>query len=156
MFLGQDGVPIAKENTVAKVQAVQGKCVCGKTGLDAPAAATNLGACHCSMCRNWGGGPFLTVDCGTDVTLVGEEHIAVYDSSQWAERGFCKHCGTHLFYRLKESGQYIVAAGLFGDEPTFEFDHQVFIDEKPDYYAFENQTQNLTGAEVFEMFAPKD
>jgi len=32
--------------------------------------------------------------------------------------------------------------------------HQVFIDEKPDYYGFEHDTQQLTGAEVFAMFAP--
>ena len=24
-------------------------------------------------------------------------------SSAWAERGFCKNCGSHLFYRLKEN-----------------------------------------------------
>ncbi len=134
----------------------QGKCLCGKTGLTANSAAGNLGACHCSMCRTWGGGPFLTVDCGTAVDLIGEEHIAVFDSSQWAERGFCNQCGTHLFYRLKDNGQYMVPAGLFENDATFEFDHQVFIDEKPSYYGFENKTQDLTGAEVFEMFAPKD
>lgn len=140
---------------MADVKARQGKCLCGKTGLKASAAAGNLGACHCSMCRTWGGGPFLTVDCGTEVVVIGEEHVSVFDSSQWAERGFCNQCGTHLFYRLKDNGQYMAPAGLFEDA-TFVFDHQVFIDEKPSYYGFENKTQNLTGAEVFEMFAPKD
>jgi hypothetical protein len=36
----------------------------------------------------------------------------------------------------------------------FIFDHQVFIEEKPEYYCFSNETQNMTGAEVFAMFAP--
>lgn len=31
----------------------------------------------------------------------------------------------------------------------FVFDHQVFIDEKPDFYAFANQTRKPTGAELF-------
>ena len=25
-----------------------------------------VGACLCSMCRKWGGGPLLAADCGTD------------------------------------------------------------------------------------------
>jgi hypothetical protein len=31
---------------------------------------------------------------------------------------------------------------------------QIFIDEKPAYYTFANQTKTMTGAEVFAMFAP--
>jgi len=68
---------------------------------------TGVGACYCGMCRRWGGGPLLAVDCGTSVRLTGEEHVGVFASSKWAERGFCKQCGSHLFYRLKQNGQYI-------------------------------------------------
>ncbi|NIT13149.1 MAG: GFA family protein, partial [Candidatus Dadabacteria bacterium] len=52
------------------------------------------------MCRKWCGGPLMAVNCGTDVTFEGEDNITVYDSSSWAERGFCSGCGSHLFYRL--------------------------------------------------------
>ena len=107
------------------------------------------------MCRRWGGGPLLAVDCGTDVSIEGEEHVGTFSSSEWAERGFCKSCGTHLFYRLRESGQYIMPVGLFDEAGApVNFDHQIFIDEKPEYYAFANETRNMTGAEVFAMYAP--
>lgn len=33
---------------------------------------------------------------------------------------------------------------------------EIFIDEKPDGYAFAGETAKMTGAEVFAMFAPKD
>jgi hypothetical protein len=104
------------------------------------------------MCRTWGGGPLLAVDCGTEVEIDGEEKITVFDSSAWAERGFCSICGTHVFYRLKQNGQVIMSAGIFEDQTGFTFDHQVFIDEKPDYYDFANETENMTGAEVFARF----
>jgi hypothetical protein len=52
--------------------------------------------CHCNMCRIWGGISLLVVHTGAS----GKENISVYPSSEWAECGFCKHCGTHLFYRL--------------------------------------------------------
>jgi hypothetical protein len=132
----------------------QGKCLCGAVQAVAKTMSDKVGACHCSMCRQWTGGPLLVVDCESEVSFSGEENITVFDSSEWAERGFCKKCGSHLFYRLKQSNQYFVSAGLLDSGAAFTFDHQVFIDEKPEYYCFSNETQNMTGAEVFAMYMP--
>lgn len=133
----------------------RGRCLCGAVQFNVSKLGKEAGACHCSMCRTWGGGPLLAVDCGTEVACeAGQEHISVFDSSAWAERGFCGKCGTHLLYRLKDSRQYIMPVGLFQDEQAFVFDHQIFIDEKPAYYSFANETENMTGAEVFAKYAP--
>jgi len=94
----------------------------------------------------------MEIDCGTDISFEGEDDIKVYNSSNWAERGFCKKCGSHLFYRLKESKQHMVPAGLFDDQEHFVFESQVLIDQKPAFYSFSNKTHDLTEAEVFEMF----
>ena len=94
----------------------------------------------------------MEIDCGTEIEIEGRDNISVFDSSKWAERGFCRNCGTHLFYRLKESGQHMVPVGLFEDEEYLAFASQVFIDEKPEYYEFANETKNLTGEEIFKMF----
>ncbi|WP_119166235.1 GFA family protein [Algihabitans albus] len=126
----------------------RGQCLCGAVKITAKSASSSAGACHCSMCRRWSGGPLLAVDCGTDIAIEGEDQVKVFDSSAWAERGFCGSCGTHLFYRLKENGQFIVPAGLFENEEGLVFDHQVFIDEKPAFYDFSNETENMTGAEI--------
>ena len=95
----------------------------------------------------------MAVDCGTEVTLEGEDNISIFESSEWAERGFCKRCGTHLFYRLKNPQQYFVPVGLFGKGEGLTFEHQLFIDEKPEYFSFANQTHNLTGADFLAQFA---
>lgn len=132
---------------------MKGSCLCGAVVVNAATVRPNAGACHCNMCRKWGGGPLLVVECGTDVSFRGEENKSVYDSSEWAERGFCSKCGTHLFYKLKKTGQYMIPVGLFdGDEQQIVFDHQIFIEEKPAYYCFSNKTENMTGAEVFAKF----
>lgn len=94
----------------------------------------------------------MAVDCGSDVVFDGEENVKTYDSSAWAERGFCSNCGNHLFYKLKANNQYIIPVGLFDNAENIIFDHQVFIDEKPDYYDFSNETYNMTGKDVFEKF----
>ena len=44
-------------------------------------------------------------------------------------------------------------AGIFDNSEGLVFDHQIFIDEKPEYYSFANETKNMTGEEVFAMLA---
>ncbi|PCH57548.1 MAG: aldehyde-activating protein [Legionellales bacterium] len=140
---------MSKSNTIEAT----GNCLCGNVTLQAKALNTNVGACHCNMCRKWGGGPLLAVDCGSEVTFTGADNISIFDSSTWAERGFCKQCGTHLFYHLKQRDQYIIPADIFDGVQQLKFDHQIFIEEKPKYYCFSNSTTEMTGAEVFELFA---
>lgn len=132
---------------------VQGSCLCGAVNVSTTSMNNHIGACHCTMCRKWSGGPFLAVECGGDVSFSGEEYIKTYQSSQWAERGFCQKCGSHLFYRLKQNNQYYIPVAIFDHSENWVFDHQIFIDEKPEYYSFANQTKNMTAAEVFEQFA---
>ena len=134
---------------------LKGGCLCKAVSVSTTKANPHLGACHCNMCRKWGGGAFLAVECGSDVSFSGEENIAIYPSSEWAERGFCKKCGSHLFYKFKQNNQYYIPAGLFDNDEGLVFDNQVFIDEKPEYYSFANETKNLTGAEIAAMFAPQ-
>ncbi len=132
-----------------------GKCLCGSVEIKAASMSTNVGACHCDMCRKWAGAPFLGVDCKDTIEFKGEENITIFNSSEWAERGFCSKCGTHLFYHLKENNQYMVPVGVFDTDVKFNFDHQIFIDSKPDYYSFKNETHNMTGEEVFAIFMDK-
>jgi hypothetical protein len=131
----------------------QGNCLCGAVHVTAKTMSHAVGACHCSMCQKWSGGALMMVDCGSDVSFQDKENVAVFNSSEWAERGFCKQCGSHLFYRLKEQNQYFMPVGIFDGVEQFVFDHQIFIDEKPEYYCFANETHNMTGAEVFAMFS---
>ena len=133
-----------------------GQCLCGAVKVEAKALETSVGACHCDICRRWGGGPLMAVSAGAEVTFEGDENITRFSSSDWAERGFCNKCGTHLFYHLRGNGEYIMPAGLFGEVDGYVFDHQVFIDERPAYYQFANQTKDMTGEELFAMYAPKD
>lgn len=133
-----------------------GKCLCGTVTFTSTAVKPNLGACHCSMCRQWGGGPFLAVDSGTDVTFTSKDQITTYKSSDWAERGFCSKCGTHLFYRLIDAQLHIMPPGIFDNQDEFIFDHQVCIDNKPDYYTFANKTEDMTCAEMFAKFGAEE
>ncbi len=126
-----------------------GSCLCGAVEITLKVTGTSVAACHCSMCRKWGSGPFLAIECEGGVRFDGDDDIAVFRSSEWAERGFCRRCGSHLFYRLKDVTHYAIPVGLLDDREQWSFDQQIFIEEKPSFYSFANETKNLTGAEVF-------
>lgn len=130
-----------------------GGCLCGAVQFSAAPHDTNVGACHCGMCRKWTAGPFLALECGGTVQLNDTSSLGVYRSSEWAERGFCKKCGTSLFYKLVGKDYYVVSAEAFDDKTGFTFTSQIFVDEKPPYYDFANDTKNMTGPEVFAAFA---
>ena len=132
-----------------------GGCLCGAVQVVAKTKGNDVGACHCVMCRRWGGGPLLAVECGGDVKFIGESSIGVFDSSEWAERGFCRVCGTHLFYRLKKEGHYAIPVGLFDSSEPWMLTGQVFIDQKPAFYSFAQSTEDLTAEEVFEQYFRK-
>lgn len=131
----------------------KGHCLCDSVRFTVRDMTNSVDACHCGMCRRWGGGPLMSVRCGSDVVFESQENIAVYDSSDWAERGFCKTCGSHLFYRLKDGNQYEIPAGLFDNQNGFRLDLQVFIDHKPCFYSFSNNTKEMTESEAIEIFA---
>ena len=106
-----------------------GRCLCGAVTFEATGVEKHVHACHCSMCRRWSGGPGLAVSVAS-VDFQGEDNIERYDSSDWAERGFCKTCGSNLFYLLKPA-RYIMQVGAF-NEQAFELDGEICCTDKPD------------------------
>ncbi len=123
-----------------------GKCLCGAVRYTAEDVSTDVHACHCGMCRRWSGGPALAVQVGP-VTFEDEEHLVRYQSSDWAERGFCRQCGSGLFYRIRETGDYVFWMGSFDDQEAFSLVGEIYVDEKPQAYDFAGEHPRLTGAE---------
>ena len=125
---------------------VQGQCLCGAVTFEAESVDPHVHACHCSMCRGWTGGPMLAATAN-GVTFGGAEHIKRYQSSEWAERGFCAECGGTLFYHLQGPDMYMIATGCFADQEQFALQGEIYIDEKPPGYNFAGEHPRMTGEE---------
>jgi hypothetical protein len=137
----------------APAKRLSGGCLCGAVRFTAAPRNHEFGICHCNMCRKWSAGPFFAIECGATVKVEEPSQLGVYRSSEWAERCFCKTCGTALFYRLVGRDYDVVSAEAFDDRADFKLTSQIFIDEKPPSYDFANKTKMMTGAEVFAAFA---
>ena len=102
------------------------QCLCGAVTLEVP-ETHELHACHCGKCRTWNGGASFTLTAQSP-EISGSEHIGRYASSEWAQRCFCKECGTHLFVQV--GNDYYINAP---------------------YYDLANDTPKLTEAEFLAM-----
>ncbi len=138
-----------------KLITMKGQCLCGAVSIQCENIKPELVPCHCSRCRKWSGGPFMGLEStpASKIKIEGEGDLTLYDSSEWAQRAFCKHCGTHLFYRLKNAHHYSFTAGFFDIDESITMTTQIFIEEKPGYYEFANKTRTMTGQEVFDAYA---
>ncbi len=135
-----------------------GSCLCGAITYKITDAADTCGICHCDMCRKWSGGVYIGYQAAADqVSFTGQENVTTYVSSDWAERGFCKTCGSSLFYRVTapgpHHGQYHFGFGTLDDPAGVVVHDEIFIDQKPDSYSFADDTHKMTAAEVFAAFA---
>ncbi len=137
-----------------------GSCMCGAVAFTITSPVTETGACHCGMCRKWSGGVFLGVEVPKGaMEITGADNLTVYPSSAWAERAFCKTCGSSVFYRVTapgpHEGVFHVGLGTLEDTASIPLTGELFIDLKPEGYAFAGEgRQQMTQAEVLAMFAP--
>lgn len=128
-----------------------GQCLCGAVRYEAEDVENKVGVCHCIMCQRWAGGPFVTTTADK-VTFQGEKNLTRYQSSDWAERGFCRVCGSNLFYRVLKLDSHEMCIGSFDDKHGITMTGEIFIDRKPDAYAFAGDHARLTEAETLAKF----
>ncbi len=121
---------------------VSGSCLCGKVTINLTGVAKEITVCHCSLCQKFHGGPmFALAPCSADqMALQGVKWLRRYDSSEWAQRGFCSQCGSSLFFYLKEAHTYFFAAGLFGNMPEAVLSEEIYTKDQPHFYHFAEPT----------------
>lgn len=139
-----------------------GKCLCGAVSISGHADA-GVGTCHCSICRRWCGGPMFAMHLEDQPQIIGEKSITRYRSSEFAERGFCRECGTNLFYHLlpgpfSAEGMYILSAGMLELPDDISFDNEIYIDAQPGWYRFDapDSRRRMTEGEFLQSLGVPD
>ena len=107
-------------------------------------APKTYGACDCDMCRRWTGGVWMGVVAHEEPEITGTPQI--WTLSRMAERAFCPECGSSIWYRPKVGKTPTLGQGLFDDQADWTRSREIFVDNKPDHYAFGAPAKALTGA----------
>lgn len=136
------------------MEKMQGQCYCGKVKYEVIRPLNFVVHDHCSICRRISGAPFVTWASAKEENFkvtAGEEDLSSFKSSPEALRQFCKHCGSHLFFRSgKHAGHvHFTVATLVTknvDAPKFH----VFFTDKADWIQVNDGLPKYGGVTGFE------
>ncbi len=125
---------------------ISGSCACGKVGYQINGDLRPVIACHCHTCRKTMGHFMAATAVNLEnIDITGVEHITWYRSSQYAKRGFCRHCGSSLFWQHDGSNQISISAGSLDEPVELEFWGHIFVAEKGNYYQIGKDERQCEG-----------
>jgi hypothetical protein len=116
-------------------QMLHGSCLCGGIAFHAARPATNASHCYCTMCQRFHGaaaGSYIDVAASGYVLERGAELLVEYASSEQGRRGFCKTCGSSLYWRSTGTPDVIeLSLGTLDPPWTGTVDREVYVETKP-------------------------
>jgi hypothetical protein len=114
---------------------VSGQCLCGAVSFEIAGALSAPSLCHCGMCRRINGAPgAFTSAPASSYRIRGEESLNWYRSSAGAERGFCRTCGSKLFWREVGGQSLDVCVGSLNGPTGLRLGAHIWARHQGDYY----------------------
>lgn len=112
-----------------------GGCLCGAVRYQVRGPLRDVVNCHCGMCQRLHGsfGPHSKAR-KVNIAITNDSGLAWYTTSEIARRGFCRVCGSSLFWEpfdLDATG--IIAGSLDGPTSLRTIGH-IYVGEKCDFY----------------------
>lgn len=112
-----------------------GSCLCGAIRFKATGPLRGVVYCHCTQCRKQSGHYFAATNVADDrIEIEGSENVSWYGASEFARRGFCRRCGSLLFWKARDLPNISIMAGLFDDPTSLKGECHIFTACKGDYY----------------------
>ena len=112
-----------------------GGCLCEAVRYEVTGPQRKVVYCHCAQCRKTSGHYVAATAVDVDkLTFTEDSGLRWYRSSDIAERGFCQHCGSSLFWR-PDHGKYVALMAGALDAPTgLTSREHIHVDDASDYY----------------------
>ena len=113
----------------------KGSCLCGAVSFEVAGELKGPDACHCRQCRKQSGHYWASTDVPrASLTIVGEDKLTWFRSSEKVRRGFCSICGSALFWDPIQRDLIGVAMGAFEPPTGTRLAIHIFVADKGDYY----------------------
>jgi hypothetical protein len=93
----------------------KGQCLCGAIKYEVDKIKSQMGHCHCSMCRKSHGAAFSTmgeVDSKDFRWVSGKEKLKSYVASNGSVRQFCNNCGSSMTFAESEETTGLIEFSL--------------------------------------------
>lgn len=109
--------PVGPPPPAGAAERLHCSCLCGAVAFALPGPAGAVTACHCTQCRKLSGHYSASFDAEeAQVQWDRRDALAVYATPGGGQRGFCRDCGSSLWFRAAD-GAFSVEAGCV-DGPT--------------------------------------
>ena len=124
-----------------------GGCLCGGVRYRLAGPLRPVIYCHCSQCRRTSG-HFVaaTAVSKNALEIVADESLEWFASSQSASRGFCRRCGSSLFWYPREGDYVAVMAGTLDESRGLEPVEHIHVGDKGDYYELSDDLPKSLGS----------
>ncbi|MAZ17345.1 MAG: aldehyde-activating protein [Ahrensia sp.] len=99
---------------------ITGGCQCGAVRYRAETELTNPHLCHCRMCQKAAGNYFMPLaGAPRERIVVTRGEPGWFHSSDIVRRGFCRDCGTPLFFDPLDSDPLLIVLGSLDDPSRY-------------------------------------
>lgn len=118
-----------------------GGCMCGDVRYRITGPVKQIVACHCRECRRMTGHFLASTDVWNDhFELTEKRGLGWYRSGDKSRRGFCKTCGSSLFFQVDGAEKISIGAGTLDDasDTDLHIAAHIFTREKGAYYTLDD------------------
>lgn len=132
--------------TESQDKVIEGGCVCGAVRYRVAGALAGVIACHCRQCRRMSGHYYAATAASQEAfELLETSGLAWYGSSATSRRGFCRVCGSSLFFDHGPGEPIGIAAGSLDDEKDLKLAAHIYVDEAGGYYRIPEDAEQFDG-----------
>lgn len=112
-----------------------GSCLCGTVRFTIAGALGETDACHCTQCRKQSGHYFASANVPRAALQVEcADNITWYHASEKVRRGFCRTCGSFLFWDPLHRDWTSIALGALDTPTGTTLALHIHVASKGDYY----------------------
>ena len=125
-----------------------GGCLCRAVRYEVHGPLRDVIACHCMQCRRTSG-HFVAATATRPENLVITEDggLRWYRPPELYKRGFCKFCGSSLFFESESGGRISIAAGTLDSSVGLKLVAHIFVEEAGDYYDISDDAVRVIGGQ---------
>ncbi len=129
-----------------------GGCLCGAVRYTVSGPLRDVVNCHCIMCQRLHGnfGPHSKAR-KVNITITEADGLAWYKTSEVAQRGFCRECGSSLFWEPFELDATGIIAGSLDSPTGLKTIGHIFVGEKADFYEIVDELQQFVASSDGEL-----
>tara|TARA_B100000676_G_scaffold40731_2_gene38696 strand:- start:927 stop:1343 length:417 start_codon:yes stop_codon:yes gene_type:complete len=121
-----------------------GGCLCGAVRYRVEGTMREVVACHCGQCQRSHGNFAAFSACDNDQLAFDEDRgLAWYASSDNARRGFCRECGSSLFWQPTFADYISVAAGSIDQPSGLTMVRHIYTVDVPDWYEIGDELEQI-------------